>query len=112
MATRTIIPKLTLDAAGGPEKVLAGLQITGGATEVSAAAWIVWKHRKAFHAKGVCDFNISERSPMPRWFSAGIVALRERDQSWNVITLNKGGRIVTYRVVWLNWRAQRSRGKG
>ncbi len=111
MGIRGVVPKLTLGALGGPQNVLSGLHVTGGATEVSAAAWLVWGRRRAFHKKGVVDFDIPEKAALPRWFSAAIDVLRSRPESWNVITLSRAGRVTCYRVAWLDWRAQRSRGK-
>ncbi len=111
MAIRGVIPRLTLDALGGPGKVLSGLHIAGGATPASGAAWLVFKHRKAFHRAGVVDFCFDERQAMPKWFPISLEVFRQRSRSWNVVVLTNPGRSVTYRVVWLDWRAQRSRGK-
>lgn len=70
------------------------------------AAWLVMKHRKHFHMRGVFDFKIpakptTKQAEKLRWFFVAMEFLKRR-AGWSVEVIAHR-RIRRFRVRWLSW---------
>jgi hypothetical protein len=69
----------------------------------TAAAWLIFKHRKSFHAAGAFAFVLREGEKLPRWAEFGFEALKMRPKRWTVECVNSEGKQV-WVVRWKAWR--------
>jgi hypothetical protein len=91
-------------AAGFIRKGAGGVTILSG----SAAAWLVWEHRRQFHRTGVLDFKIPKEKKDPPWFKAALGAFESKPDRWKIERLTTQWERI-YRITWRQWMT-RSRG--
>ncbi len=90
-----------LHAQGFTRRVSGKVEVMSG----SAAAWLVWQHRRQLHRAGAVDMKIPKGKREPPWYSAAIGVLRDR-KGWRVEHRVTAFERV-YRLVWERWPHRR-----
>lgn len=70
------------------------------------AGWLIFKHRRQLHMRGVFDFKVPDRPTKEqaeklRWFFTAMDFLKKRP-GWTVDVITHRN-VRSFRVRWLNW---------
>lgn len=83
------------------ERFISSMDVLVRTEGLTAAAWLVRKHKSIFHKTGACYFDIKSDDTTPTWFRVAIETLKRR-AGWSV-RVHYHSDTRRYTVQNMNW---------